>query len=86
MDNQISSLISLNVVTLEKAVVTVHTSNLDMTHVWMEICRYSVTIGLILFDHNQLQKQCHRVSMYYFSGSEEDCAKNKTYQAMFSVL
>ena len=39
VDNQISSLISLNVVTLEKAVVTVHTSNLDMTHVWMEICR-----------------------------------------------
>ena len=31
MDNQISSLISLNVVTLEKAVVTVHTSKLDMT-------------------------------------------------------
>ena len=39
MDNQISSLISLNVVTLEEAVVTVHTSKLDMTLVWMEICR-----------------------------------------------
>ena len=39
VDNQISSLISLNVVTLEKAVVTVHTRKLDMTYVWMEICR-----------------------------------------------
>ena len=39
VDNQISSLISLNVVTLEKAVVTVQTRKLDMTYVWMEICR-----------------------------------------------
>ena len=39
VDNQISSLISLNVVTLEEAVVTVHTSKLDMTHVWMDTCR-----------------------------------------------
>ena len=36
VNNQISSMISLNVVTLEKAVVTVHTIKLDMTHVWIE--------------------------------------------------